>query len=63
MTDKPYHVTAGYYVIDCTSLSGLRHALGFHFRPSEDEKLRELEFFRRRYSDLAESYNEFQRHL
>ena len=63
LTVEPHHVTAGYYVIDCISLSGLHHALGFHFRPDEDGRLRELEFFRRRYPDLTESYNEFQRHL
>lgn len=59
----PKHVTTGYYVIDCTSLSGLHHALGFHFRPRENGALRELEFFRRSYPDLRESYAEFQRHL
>ena len=26
---EPHHVTSGYYMIDCTSLSGLHHALGF----------------------------------
>ena len=30
---EPHHVTTGYYVIDCTSLPGLQHALGFHFHP------------------------------
>jgi hypothetical protein len=43
----PRHVTTGYYVIDCTSLGGLHHVLGFHFRPRENGELRELEFFRR----------------
>jgi hypothetical protein len=43
----PRHVTAAYYVIDCTSLGGLHHALGFHFRQRENGELRELEFFRR----------------
>ena len=60
---EPHHVTAGYYVIDCTSLCGLHHALGFHFRPDENGRLRELEFFRRAYPDMHESYAEFQRHL
>jgi hypothetical protein len=59
----PHHVTTGYYVIDCTSLSGLSHALGFHFRPREDGKLRTLEFFRRSYLDMHRSFDEFQRHL
>lgn len=59
----PHHVTAGYYVIDCTSLNGLQHALGFHFRPDENGRLRELEFFRRVYPTMDESYAEFQRHL
>jgi len=60
---RPNHVTTGYYVIDCTSLSGLHHALGFHFRPREHGALRELEFFRRAYPDQAASFAEFQDHL
>jgi hypothetical protein len=62
---EPHHVTAGYYVIDCTSLSGSEHALGFHFR-SDPSKLSELEFFRRlnpTYPDLRPSFDDFQRHL
>jgi hypothetical protein len=42
----PRHVTAGYYIIDCNSLAGLHHALGFQFRPRENGELCELEFFR-----------------
>ena len=62
---KPHHLTSGYYVIDCTSLSGSKHALGFHFR-SDPSKLKELEFFRRSnptYPDLRPSFEDFQRHL
>jgi hypothetical protein len=62
----PQHVTSGYYVIDCVSLGGLRHALGFHFRPRRDGKLVELEFFRRSYPgypDLRESFLDFQARL
>ena len=62
---EPHHVTSGYYVIDCTSLSGSKHALGFHFR-SDPSKLKELEFFRRSnptYPDLRPSFEDFQRHL
>lgn len=59
----PRHVASGYHVIDCKSLSGLHHALGFHFRPPADGKLRELEFFRRAYPDMQESFLDFQAHL
>jgi hypothetical protein len=60
---EPHHVSVGYYVIDCASLGGLQHALGFHFRPLEHGTLVELEFFRRAYPDLAASFDEFQQHL
>jgi hypothetical protein len=60
---EPRHVTVGYYVSDCISLSGLGHRLGFHFRPQEDGQLRELEFFRYSYPDQAASFEEFQEHL
>jgi hypothetical protein len=60
---EAHHVTDGYYVIDCSSLSGLDHALGFHFRPQHEGKLRELEFFRRVYPDTRASFEEFQEHL
>jgi hypothetical protein len=59
----PRHVTTGYYVIHCTSLSGLEHELGFHFSPKEDGRLVELEFFRQAYADLRGSFDDFQRHL
>jgi hypothetical protein len=62
----PDHVTSGYYVIDCVSLSGLCHALGFHFHKPQGGTLRELEFFRRAYPaypDLTASFEEFQEHL
>jgi hypothetical protein len=59
----PEHVTSGYYVIDCTSLGGLAHALGFHFKRGIRPRLVELEFFRRSYPDLGASFAEFQHHL
>ncbi len=31
---KPREVTDGYYWLNCVSLSGLGHVLGFHFAPS-----------------------------
>jgi hypothetical protein len=56
-------VKRGYFTTHCTSLQGLSHDLGFHFRPRENGRLVELEFFSSSYSDLATSYREFQRHL
>jgi hypothetical protein len=56
-------VKHGYFTTHCTSLEGLSHQLGFHFRPRENGRLVELEFFSTSYSNLAESYQEFQRHL
>jgi len=56
-------VTHGYFTTHCTSLEGLSHELGFHFRPRKNGRLVEFEFFRSSYSDLAASYQEFQRHL
>jgi hypothetical protein len=56
-------VTDGYFTTHCTSLEGLSHELGFHFRPRKNGRLVELEFFSSSYSNLAESYQEFQRHL
>ena len=60
---KPRHVTSGYYTLECKSLGGLEHVLGFHFRPRPDGHLGELEFFRPSYLDLKASFEEFQRHL
>jgi hypothetical protein len=54
-------VKHGYFTTHCTSLRGLSHELGFHFR--EKGRLVELEFFSSSYSNLAESYQGFQRHL
>lgn len=56
-------VTSGYFLITCKSLGGLTHELGFHFEPRRSDHLQELEFFRRSYSDLAASYQEFQTHF
>ena len=56
-------VTAGYFTLSCRSLGGLQHELGFHFKPPGGDRLDELEFFRRAYTDDEASYREFQRHL
>ena len=56
-------ITHGYFTTHCTSLESLSHELGFHFRPRKNGRLVELEFFSTSYSNLAESYQEFQRHL
>ncbi|KRE23290.1 hypothetical protein [Paenibacillus sp. Soil522] len=56
-------VTNGYYTIECTSLNGLIHRLGFHFQPRESDYLKMLEFFRSSYPDLNESFKEFQQHF
>lgn len=63
LPSKPGHVTNGYYVIECTSLTDVRHMLGFHFEPRTNGKLAELEFFRRAYPDLRASFDDFQHHL
>lgn len=56
-------VTDGYYVVECSSLGGLRHRLGFHFEPRVGGKLVELEFFRGEPADLQQSYDDFQTRL
>lgn len=56
-------VKHGYFTTHCTSLQGLSHELGFRFRPRENGRLVELELFSSSYSNLAESYQGFQRHL
>lgn len=56
-------VTTAYFTISCRSLGGLQHELGFHFKPRAGDRLDELEFFRRTYSDDAASFREFQLHL
>ena len=56
-------ITDGYFVIDCRSLGGLSHMLGFHF---DHGQLVELEFFRdasSRFPDLMASFADFQRRL
>jgi len=60
---KPREVTDGYYWLNCVSLSGLGHVLGFHFAPRQDGRLSEFEVFRRSYGDMVASYDEFQHHL
>jgi hypothetical protein len=57
-------VTDGYFTTQCTSLGGLTHQLGFHFRPRNNGTLVELEFFSgNTCPDPAASYQAFQRHL
>jgi hypothetical protein len=63
-------VTTGYFTIDCTSLTGLRHVLGLHMTPREGGRLHELEFFRMDAHDssddqqtLAQSFGVWQHHL
>jgi hypothetical protein len=57
--DRLRRVTNGYYCLSCTSLGGLQHELGCHFKRG----LKELEFFRKAYPDQVASFNEFQRHF
>ena len=59
----PRRVRSGYYWMECVSLRGLRHMIGFHFRPLVSGKLGQLEFSRAAYPDLKASYDEFQSHL
>lgn len=54
-------VTKEYFTIDCTSLGGLKHKLGFHFQHQESGGLEILEFFRDSYPDYNQSFSEFQR--
>lgn len=59
-------VTRNYYTLECTSLDGLNHMLGFHFQTSEGKfeyKLNLLEFFRLSYPDYEKSFEEFQRYF
>jgi hypothetical protein len=63
-------VTTGYFTMDCTSLTGLRHVLGLHMTPREEGRLHELEFFRMNPHDssdepetLAASFDVWQHHL
>jgi hypothetical protein len=62
-SDRLSRVTAGYYTMECESLGGLRHFLGFHFQPTTGGRLTELEFFRKGDRDLTESFDLFQKHL
>jgi len=56
-------ITDGYFVIDCVSLGGLSHKLGFHFNPRVAGRLNELEFFGTNSPDNASSFQAFQEHL
>ena len=57
------HITTGYFTVSCQTLGGMRHELGFHFEPRQGDRLFELEFFRKDYSDQKGSYEEFQCHF
>lgn len=57
------YITKGYYTVTCVSLNGMKHELGFHFKPRYFGKLFELEFFRRSYPDQKVSFEEFQKHF
>ena len=59
-------VTSNYYTIECTSLGGLNHMLGFHFELKKGSNLchlKLLEFFRKAYPDYEESFIEFQKYF
>jgi hypothetical protein len=56
-------VTDGYFVIQCSSLGGLSHELGFHFDARVGGHLVELEFFESSYSYGQSSFEAFQKHL
>src|SRR5260370_41785799 len=61
----PRHVTAGFYTIECVSLGGLRHKLGFHFEPLANVCLVSLDFFRneKKVPRLVTAFKEFQEHF
>jgi hypothetical protein len=56
-------VTDGYRVMQCVSLTGLTHKLGFHFEPRAGGRLVEFEFFDSPYPYGEESFTVFQSHL
>ncbi|AJY76736.1 hypothetical protein [Paenibacillus beijingensis] len=56
-------VTNEYFTIECISLGGLPHKLGFHFYSQSPNRLYMLEFFRESYPDYIESFREFQEHF
>ena len=56
-------ITPDYYVLSCTSLSGLAHHLGFHFDRDCGTSKYWLELFRPNRAVIKESYAESQRHL
>jgi hypothetical protein len=63
LPDELRLVTSGYWTAEVTSLGGMNHILGFHFRPREAGTLHELEFFRFGDADLRASFEEWQAHL
>lgn len=58
-----HRVTTGYYTASCMSLGGLRHKLGFHFKPRAKGTLQKLEFFQTSYVNYKTSFEEFQGHF
>lgn len=56
-------VGSGYYTIACEPLIGLRCMLGFHFELTKNGILEYLEFFRKDYSDIKKSFENFQFHF
>jgi len=61
--EELHHVITGYYTATCKSLNGLFCKIGFHFEPRENGHLNELEFFRERYDNQQESFDDFQNHF
>ncbi len=56
-------VVDNYFVIECISLGGLSHKLGFHFHPAPGGNIRFLEFFDNGCTDNASAFWLFQKHL
>lgn len=56
-------VTKDYFTIECISLGGLKHKLGFHFESKSPRRLNTLEVFRDSYPNYKESFKEFQDHI
>lgn len=58
-----HKVTKEYLTIECISLGGLKHRLGFHIDNKSLNRLYMLEFFRDLYPDYNESFRDFQEHV
>lgn len=63
MNQELKKVAKSYYTTPCKTLTGHEFELGFHFSSENKIGLTELEFFRTNYSDLKESYDEFQKYF